>query len=144
MKEIFLDTNVVLDYLTKREPFAKPALALFSLAESNHFKINISAISHTTIYYILRKVNSHQEIIENLTVLSDLCCVLPVDKMVLDQAMRSGFMDFEDAVQYYSALQNPICDVVITRNVKDFRSAKIAVMTPDEFLKVKNNYIANK
>jgi predicted nucleic acid-binding protein len=136
MEEIFLDTNVIIDYLTKREPFAKPALALFSLAENQQLKINISAISHTTIYYVLRKNNLHQVIIQNLSLLSSLCCVLPVNQGVLEQAMQSDFMDFEDAVQYYSALQNKKCSVIITRNVKDFRSAKMAVMTPDEFLKV--------
>jgi predicted nucleic acid-binding protein len=136
MKEVFLDTNVIIDYLSRREPFAKSALALFSLAESHRLKIDISAISHTTIYYVLRKNNLHQTIIKNLTLLSGLCCVLPVNQVVLAQAMQSDFRDFEDAVQYYSALQNKKCCAIITRNPKDFTDARIAVMTPDEFLKV--------
>jgi len=136
MQEIFLDTNIVIDYLINREPFSQSALRLFSLAENNKIRLNISAISYTTIYYVLRKNNSHQAIIQNLVLLSGLCNVLPVNQAILDQAMKSGFTDFEDAVQYYSALQNKNCSVIISRNTKDFQFSEIKVMLPDEFLKV--------
>jgi len=59
-----------------------------------------------------------------------------VNQAILEQAMKSGFTDFEDAVQYYSALQNKNCSVIISRNTKDFQSSEIKVMLPDEFLKV--------
>jgi predicted nucleic acid-binding protein len=106
------------------------------LGESNLIKINISAISYTTIYYVLKKNNLHQAIIKSLVLLSNLCTILPINQAVLEQAMKSDFMDFEDAVQYYSALQNNQCKAIITRNVKDFKFTKIAIMTPDEFLKI--------
>ena len=67
--------------------------------------------------------------------LSGLCNVLPVNQTVLEQAMKSGFSDFEDAVQYYSALQNRNCSIIISRNTKDFHSSIIKVISPDEFLK---------
>jgi predicted nucleic acid-binding protein len=136
MQELFLDTNIVIDYLINREPFSKSALLLFSLAENGEISLNISAISYTTVYYVLRKNNSHQTIIQNLILLSSLCNILPVNQTVLEQAMKSDFIDFEDAVQYYSALLNNNCSVIITRNAKDFKSSEIKVMTPDEFLKI--------
>jgi len=138
MQEVFLDTNILIDYLTNREPFSQSALRLFSLAENKKIQLNVSAISYTIIYYVLRKNNSHQEIIRNLLLLSRLCVILPVSQIVLEQAMKSDFTDFEDAVQYYSALQNINCSVIISRNAKDFRSSVIKVMSPNEFLKVNN------
>jgi len=138
MQEIFLDTNIVIDYLINREPFSQSALRLFSLAENRKIQLNISAISYTTIYYVLKKNNSHQEILQNLILLSSLCKILPVNQIILEQAMKSDFSDFEDAVQYYSALQNKNCSIIISRNTKDFRSSTIKVMLPDEFLKSMN------
>jgi len=135
MQNIFLDTNVLIDYLTNREPFSKPAFRLFSLAEKGKIQLNVSAISYTIIYYVLRKNNSHQAIIQSLILLSGLCKILPVNQTVLEQSMKSDFLDFEDAVQYYSALQNKNCSAIISRNAKDFRSSAIKVMLPDEFLK---------
>ena len=136
MYEIFLDTNIVIDYLTNRKPFSQSALRLFSLAENGKLRLNISAISCTTIYYVLRKNNSHHAIMQSLMLLSNLCNILPVNQVVLDQAMKSGFADFEDAVQYYSALQNKNCSTIISRNTKDFQFSVIKVMSPDRFLKV--------
>jgi len=136
MQEIFLDTNIVIDYLTNREPFSKMALRLFSLAENNKVRLNISAISFTIIYYVLRKNNSPESIIESLVSLSGICNVMPVNQTIIDQALRSDFKDFEDAVQYYSASQNKNCSAIISRNKKDFQSSEIKVMLPDEFLRI--------
>ena len=136
MLEVFLDTNVIIDYLTSREPFSLSALRLFSLSENNKIRLNISAISYTIVYYVLRKYNSHQIIIQNLALLSRLCKILPVNQTVLDQVMKSDFTDFEDAVQYYSAMQNKNCTIIISRDAKDFQSSTIMVISPDDFLKV--------
>ena len=135
MKEVFLDTNIVIDYLTDRKPFSQSVFRLFALAEKGKIRLNISAISFTIVYYVLRKNNSHRAIIQNLMLLSNLCNVLPVNQMIIDKAIKSGISDFEDAVQYYSALQNKNCSVIISRNTKDFQSSVIKVMLPDEFLK---------
>ena len=137
MQELFLDTNIIIDYLTNRTPFSKSALRLFSMAENSIIKLNISAISFIIIYYVLRKNNTHQAVIQNLLLLSRLCNVIPVNQIILEQAMKSDFTDFEDAIQYYSALQNKNCSVIISRNVKDFRTSAIKVMLPDEFLREK-------
>jgi len=134
--ELFIDTNVIIDYLTNRKPFSKSAYHIFSLAEKGIVRLNISVISFTTIYYILRRNNSHQKIINSLSLLSRLCKVIPLDQNILDQAMKSDFSDFEDAVQYYSALQNKNCSTIISRNTKDFQSSIIKVMLPDELLNV--------
>jgi len=136
MQEIFLDTNIVIDYLTNRKPFSKTALRLFALAENKTIKLNISAISFTIIYYVLRKNNSHKSIIENLISLSDLCNIILVNRNIIEQALKSDYTDFEDAVQYCSALQNPNCSTIITRNIKDFQPSTIKVMLPDEFLRI--------
>jgi len=136
MREIFLDTNIIIDYLTSREPFSKMALRLFSLAENNKIRLNISAISFTTVYYVLRKTNSHEMVIKNLMLLSGLCNIIAVNRNILEQALKSNFKDFEDAVQYYSALHNKNCKIIISRNIKDFQLSELEVMLPEEFFRI--------
>ena len=136
MKSVFLDTNIIIDFLTNRVPFSQSALKLFNLAENGKLELNISSLSFTTIYYVLRKNNSHKAILNSLILLLDLCNVLPVNQSIIEQSIKSGFTDFEDAVQYYSALQNKNCSVIISRNAKDFKSATLKVMLPDEFLSI--------
>ena len=134
IRRIFLDTNIVIDYLSKREPFSEGALRIFSLSPKYH-QLCISALSFTTIYYVLRKHFEQKMLLEMLAVLQGLVEVLPADDEVISLAIHSEFADFEDAVQYYTAL-NGNCAIIITRNPKDFRKSEIPVCTPSEFFSI--------
>jgi predicted nucleic acid-binding protein len=135
MRTVFADTNVLIDFLINREPFFDSAVAIFELAELNKIKVCVSAQSIGNIYYIMRKCGMrHTDIMHKLESLFLLVTVLPVTDMVLKQAMRSPFVDFEDAIQYYSALQDENCQVIITRDIKGFRFSEKPVVRPDDFL----------
>jgi predicted nucleic acid-binding protein len=134
MKKIFLDTNVTLDLLLAREPHYPSAAALFSLIEKGDLEGYLSSLTFTNLAYILQKPKQRRESIHLLQTLRPLVHVLPVTSRVIDLALASEFKDFEDAVQYYTALEGDI-RILVTRNVRDFSKAEITVCTPDEFLK---------
>jgi len=131
--KLFLDTNVMLDLLGERDPFYVSAAKIATLADRNKLKIFVSALSYATISYFLTKYYGHEKTIEKLRrfkVISEIC---ELDTLIIEKGLNSGFTDFEDSLQYYSALRKE-CDIIITRNGKDFKKSKIPVMTPNEFL----------
>lgn len=134
MKKVFVDTNVVLDLLAAREPHFKSAALLFSLVEKGSIEGHLSSLSFSHLAYVLQKTDQRHEAIHLLRTLKPLVRVLPVTSRVIDLALASRFKDFEDAVQYYTALEGRV-QVLVTRNVRDYSSAEITVCTPDEFLK---------
>ncbi|MFN5418293.1 MAG: type II toxin-antitoxin system VapC family toxin [Flavobacteriia bacterium] len=134
MKHIFLDTNIVLDVLANRKPFSDSASELFEKAQREKVKLYISSLSYNKIYYILNKQISHKATIAILKDLEELIETLDVSSKEIKKSLYSEFSDFEDAIQYYSALSNKKIDVIITRNPKDFKKSELLVMTPEEAL----------
>jgi predicted nucleic acid-binding protein len=134
MKKVFIDTNVALDLLLVREPYYQTAAVLFTLIENGAVEGYLSSLSFSNLAYLLQKTEQRRESIRLLQTLRTLIHVLPVTSRVIDLALASEFKDFEDAVQYYTALEGNI-QVLVTRNVRDFSKAEITVCTPDEFLK---------
>jgi predicted nucleic acid-binding protein len=134
MKSIFIDTNIVLDLLAHRMPFYSEAAKLFSLADKKKVKLSISALCLADIHYILSKQIPEAEVRRILRKFKVLVNVLPMDDKITDLALNSEFRDFEDAIQYYTAIENDQ-DLIITRNQPDFKESKIPVMTAGEFIK---------
>jgi predicted nucleic acid-binding protein len=134
MKRILIDTNIEIDLLAIREPFYKDAAKLFSLADKNKAKLSISALSIANTNYVLLKSNTTSESREILRKFKILTSVLPLNDKIIDLSLNNDeFNDFEDAIQYYTAIENNI-DLIITRNLKDFRKSQIPVMTASEYL----------
>jgi predicted nucleic acid-binding protein len=134
MKNIFLDTNIVLDLLAYRMPFYTEAAKLFSLADKKQLKLSISALCLADSNYILSKQHPEIEVRKVLRNFKVLVNVLPLDDKISDLALNSDFKDFEDAIQYFTAIENDQ-DLIITRNQQDFKESKIPVMTAGEFIK---------
>ena len=130
---VFVDTDVVLDLLTKREPFFQSAILLFNLAEQKEIDAYISPVSISNLYYILRKISGNAAAVSAINTLRLILGIAPIDQRMVDIALASGFDDIEDALQYYTAVENNM-EVVITRNVKDYKKRDIQVMTCDEYL----------
>jgi predicted nucleic acid-binding protein len=128
--KLFIDTNVVVDYLSQRQPFFKDAEKIFLLSKGK-YELCISSLSFTTIYYILHKLKDKEELLSLLDDLQNIMNVLPVDGEIINQAIHSGFSDFEDAVQYFSALYGG-ADCIITRDKTGFAKASIPVINPKE------------
>lgn len=135
MRKLFIDTNIVIDLLAEREPFYEDVAKLFSLSDKNKIKLSVSSLTFANTNYLLQKTNSVSTAKEILRKFKILTTVLSLDDKIIDLALNdSGFRDFEDAIQYYSAIENSQ-EIIITRNLKDFRTSKIPVMTASEFIK---------
>jgi predicted nucleic acid-binding protein len=134
MNNIFLDTNIVLDLLAYRMPFYTEAAKLFSLADKKQLKLSISALCIADSNYILSKQHPEMEVRKVLRNFKVLVNVLPLDDKISELALNSDFKDFEDAIQYFTAIENGQ-DLIITRNQQDFKESKIPVMTAGEFIK---------
>ena len=139
MTDIFIDTDVIIDFLIDRKPHSREAAIIFTLIEQKKLKGYVSSLTFSNLYYVLRKVESHNKVITKLDSISRLLTILKVDQQTIKDAIASGFQDFEDSIQYYCALESKKIDVLITRNTKDFKSSKIPVMTPSDYLKTVNS-----
>jgi len=134
MKNLFLDTNIVLDLLSQRMPFYTVAAKLFSLADKKIIRLSISALCLADVNYIISKQYPEMEVRKILRKFKVLVNVLPLDDKISDLALNSEFKDFEDAIQYFTAIENDQ-DLIITRNQRDFKESKIPVMSAGEFIK---------
>ena len=130
---VFLDTNVVLDYLLEREDFYENANRLFELAYSAEIPMYISSLSVANIAYVERKNFSREILYDIITDLRKVISFTNVDDLTIQRALILRANDFEDAIQYFSALQAG-ADCIVTRNVKDFSFSDIEVITPSDFL----------
>lgn len=124
-------------FFTDREPHANPASELFELNEQGSVKLYLSAVSINNIYYIVRKFLGHKKALEVVEALTEMTEIIGTTKSEIIQALKNDFTDYEDSVQYSSAITIKGLDTIITRNIKDYRNSSIAVMTPLNFLKMK-------
>ena len=133
MKKLLIDTNIIIDLLAKREDFYRDAQELFTLADEKNISLFISSLTFVNTHYVLSKYLNANEALKTLIKFKVLIKVLALDDKIIELAMTSNFKDFEDAIQYYTALDNKL-DIVITRNKKDFKSSKLPVFTAKEYL----------
>ena len=135
MTDLFIDTDVIIDFLIDRKPFSREAAIIFTLIEQKKLKGFSSSLTFSNLYYVLRKIESHNKVISKLDSLSKMAGILKVEEQTIKNALASGFPDFEDSIQYFSAVDSKKIDVIITRNIRDFKKSEIPVMTPGDFLK---------
>ncbi|WP_179008381.1 type II toxin-antitoxin system VapC family toxin [Winogradskyella forsetii] len=134
MNRLLIDTNIVIDLLSKREKFYDEAADLFSRADKKELELAISSLTFANTNYILTKLKSAKEAREILRKFKVLVELLSLDDKITELALSDdNFPDFEDGLQYYSAIENQI-DIIITRNKKDFKNSRIPVLTAKEFL----------
>lgn len=133
MQKALVDTDVLYDLLAQREPFHKFSAELFTLADQEKIRLCVSALAFANLFYILSKLKSQKEARVILNKLKALMSILPVKEKNIDLALNSEFNDFEDAVQYYVAIENKI-NLILTRNLKDYKKSEIPILTPQEFL----------
>ncbi|MDO4985462.1 MAG: PIN domain-containing protein [Prevotella sp.] len=132
MTRLFLDTNIVVDVLERREPFCHDAVRLFTMAYNKQVQLVVSPITYTTASFLLRK-HGPEGVRTLLSNFRQLSKVATTNERTVDDSLASQFKDFEDAMQYYTALKAK-ADIIITRNGKDFAASKIPIMTVAEYL----------
>lgn len=135
MTKVLIDTDVILDFLFDRKPYSDNATKILTLCESGAINGFVTSIMLSNIYYLLRKTASHDKVIESLKLLLQFLEVQTTDKKAVLAALESDFKDFEDALQNFSAQQDSEISVIITRNVKDYKTSKLAIMPPEIYLK---------
>ena len=133
MNKLFVDTDVILDLLVHRIPHYHFSAVLFTLAEMKKLDLYTSPLIMANTFYILRKQIGIEEAKKALRKLRILLHIIDSSESVVDKALNSDFSDYEDAIQYYTALEHGI-SVILTRNLKDYKNASIIVQTPEAFL----------
>lgn len=134
MKSIFLDTDVLLDFLMQRASFFEQSKQIVQNCANGKFAIFMSPLSLSNCFYFLRKVHGTSKSIELLKRVVRICEIVGMHRSTIVSALDSNFSDFEDALQHYSALENGTIDAIVTRNVVDYRTSTLPVFTPTEFL----------
>lgn len=131
--KVLIDTNILLDVLTDREPFYENSAVVWSLSEKNIIEGFISAISVNNVYYITKKLNDEKtagSLVDKI--LKDFKIISLTHEILKLARTKKG--DYEDLIQYFSALQNG-CDYLTTRNLKDFPKKGIEIIEPSSLIK---------
>jgi predicted nucleic acid-binding protein len=131
--KVFVDTNVLLDVLAKREPFYADAARIWSLAERGRIEAQISVISFNNIYYVVRRQANRRAAEKALRLMRNVFTAVPLNVQVLNQAMDAGFSDFEDAIHFHSAVDAG-SDCLITRDADHFPATAVTVLSPAQFI----------
>lgn len=135
---VFIDTNILIDFFEGRKPFVTEATAIFSLAFNNEITIYCSALSYSNIFYLLAKSQGKIKAKQALKDMRQLVHTVAVDTTIIDRALENDQPDFEDNIQLECALFVKNIQSLITRNSKDFKTKNITVQTPKEFLDTYN------
>ena len=134
MKKLYVDTNIVIDLLSRREPFFEEAAELFSLADKKQIELSVSSLTiANTSYALLRQMDSNKakSVLRKLRLILK---ILPLDDKIIGLALNDdNFSDFEDGLQYFTAIEDEQ-ELIITRNLKDFKNSKLPTMTAKQFI----------
>ncbi len=137
MDKILIDTDVILDFFYDRQPFSEFSATILSWSEKEKIEGFITPVICSNVYYLLRQTAKHGKVVEKLAQLLTIVDVIQMDRLVVKSALTSGFHDFEDALQHFAAIQQGDINVILTRNIKDFKKSNIGVMTPENYINSK-------
>ena len=135
IKKVFIDTDIILDVALAREPFFSASKIILAMAENNIIIGTVSSNCVANIYYILRKVGGDSKARKFISHIVKYITVITINHQNVLDALKSKFVDFEDALQHYSAAENR-CEYIITRNTADYKTSKINVLLPEEFVRM--------
>jgi predicted nucleic acid-binding protein len=131
--KILLDTNIILDFALERQPFYGESEQIFLLAQQRQIEGYISASTFGDLFYIIRKNKSRDWTLQFLNRLATFCQVATVDRAAITIALAANFRDFEDAIQYATAVINQL-GAIVTRNPQDFPVTTPPIMTPNQLI----------
>jgi predicted nucleic acid-binding protein len=132
--KVFIDSDILLDLFLSRNPFSVYTQEILRLAEGGELTASTSSIIVNNLYYFIKKYTDKDSAKKAIKQLMKFCSVLPVDETIVSAALDSNFGDFEDALQYHTALKFN-CEKLLTRNLKHYKQATIPVLTAEQFLK---------
>ena len=132
-RSLFIDTDIFLDTLLKRPPHCDSSDRLLGMCEGAEAQGHSSTLIMANLYFILRKISSHEKAVLAIQKIRSYIKILPLTDKEIGESIQAGFRDFEDGLQYFICVNHSI-KVFITRNVKDFKKAAIPVLSPKEYL----------
>ncbi len=134
---VLIDTDVILDFFFDRKPHSGYSAIILDRCERGLLKGFVTPVIMSNVYYLLRRTAKHKQVIEKLKQFSTIVQILPMDSRVVEKALYADFKDFEDALQNFSAVNSGKIELIITRNVKDYKKSSLAVFTPEDFVSLK-------
>lgn len=137
MDKILIDSYVILDFFLDRKPHSEFSNQILSLCEEKKIEGFVTPVIISNVYYISRKLDNHENVISMLKSLIELIDVLTMDRESIRLALKSNFKDFEDALQNYTAEKSNKVKILLTRNVKDYKTSNLIVLSPEEYLNVR-------
>lgn len=132
--KVFLDANVILDVVLNRTDFIEASSKVLQLGLEGTCELCASDITFTTVSYYARKNRTTEQLYEVLRSLRDFIDIAPSGRIAIDWALRQKTKDFEDSVQYYTALRSG-AEYIVSRNVRDYPYNDIPVVSPLDFLR---------
>lgn len=129
--DVLFDLNIILDVLQQRDKFYEISANLLALAETREIQGWLAAHSITTLFYLIAKDKSAEHGRVVIASLLRFIKIAPIDQSIIEQALSLPYTDFEDAVQMSAAMGVQV-DYLLTRNVRDYQPAPLAVVQPAE------------
>lgn len=133
MKNIFLDSDVLLDVLANRKPFVRDSKSILQLGIDQKIGLYTSAICFSNTYYLLSKKLGISAAKKHMAKVKHLLTIIPTSDQAINKSLTSDFSDLEDAIQHFTALEANL-DAIVTRNAKDFANSELPVFAPSDFL----------
>jgi predicted nucleic acid-binding protein len=133
--KVFIDTNILIDFLGDRKPYSKFAIEIFKAAEQKTITLYATTHSLATTHYLLKKYIDEKKLRQILEGLLEYLNIVPIDEHIFRQGLKSRHKDFEDALQMIAASGIPGITCIVTRNLKDFKHSEVEVVSPDELVK---------
>jgi predicted nucleic acid-binding protein len=130
---VLIDTNILIDVTQERAPFLLQSEQVMILAAQGRLNAYISASTVSDVYYLTRRANGHEWTIDFLRNLFTFCQIATVDRRVIQQALASDWSDFEDAIQWATAL-NHACQAIVTRNPQDYPVQTPQILMPEQLI----------
>ena len=131
--KVLLDTNIFVDIALERQPYFAESDQVLSLVEQEQVEGYVSASTFGDLYYIIRKIKSREASLDFLRRIATICQIATVNEAVIALALTANFRDFEDAIQYSTAVINQL-DAIVTRNPQDFAGATVQIFTPSRLI----------
>jgi predicted nucleic acid-binding protein len=133
-KRLFIDSDVLLDMLLNRDPFCYYVQALLAESEKRNLEICTSTLAIANINYIITKKIGSAEARKKVKELINSIKILPFESKSIELAIDSRFSDLEDAFQHFISKKHD-CNIIITRNIKDYKQSEIPAHTAEDFLR---------
>ena len=135
---VLLDTNIIVDVALERQPYFEASQQVLLLVEQGQIEGYISASTFGDLYYIIRRSRGREWTTDFINWLVTYCQIATVNEAVIRIALTSNFRDFEDAIQYSTAVVNQL-DAIVTRNPQDFPVTTPRIISPNQLIQELTN-----